>query len=89
MAHCIVLLDSSRAFAHVAWPLLTCALLCPALLVCCVVCAQAKSNLQSCVNFRETAQVIAKVAFKMFLGITAEGHTNENATKRSVAQRSK
>lgn len=32
----------------------------------------AKSNLQSCVNFRETAQVIAKVAFKMFLGITAE-----------------
>jgi hypothetical protein len=26
----------------------------------------------SCSNFRETASVIAKVAFKMFLGITAE-----------------
>jgi len=32
----------------------------------------AKSVVQSCVNFRETAQVIAKVAFKMFLGIAAE-----------------
>jgi len=35
----------------------------------------AKSNLQSCVNFRETAQVIAKVGFKMFLGITADGQS--------------
>jgi len=32
----------------------------------------ARSNLQSCVNFRETAQVLAKVAFKMFLGVTAD-----------------
>lgn len=32
----------------------------------------AKSGVTSCSNFRETAQVIAKIAFKMFLGITAE-----------------
>lgn len=32
----------------------------------------AKSNLQSCVNFRETAQVVAKIGLKMFLGITAD-----------------
>jgi len=32
----------------------------------------AKSNTQSCSNFKETAQVIAKIGFKMFLGITAE-----------------
>jgi hypothetical protein len=43
------------------------------LLLRCLPLFQAKSNLQSCVNFRETAQVIAKVGFKMFLGITAEG----------------
>jgi len=32
----------------------------------------AKSGTKPCANFKETAQVIAKVAFKMFLGITAE-----------------
>jgi len=32
----------------------------------------AKSGVASCSNFKETAQVIAKIAFKMFLGITAE-----------------
>jgi hypothetical protein len=32
----------------------------------------AKSGVLNCSNFRETADVIAKVAFKMFLGISAE-----------------
>ena len=32
----------------------------------------AKSNTQSCANFKETAHVISKVAFKMFLGIAAD-----------------
>lgn len=32
----------------------------------------AKSGTQSCSNFRDTGTVIAKVAFKMFLGITAD-----------------
>ncbi|TMW62541.1 hypothetical protein Poli38472_005159 [Pythium oligandrum] len=32
----------------------------------------AKSGVSGCQDFRETAEVIAKVAFKMFLGITAE-----------------
>jgi len=32
----------------------------------------AKSGVTSCQNFRETAEVIAKVAFKMFLGINAD-----------------
>jgi len=32
----------------------------------------AKANISSCENFRETAQVIAKIGFKMFLGINAE-----------------
>jgi len=32
----------------------------------------AKSGVKACANFKETAAVIAKVAFKMFLGITAE-----------------
>ncbi|KAL2472972.1 Transport protein particle (TRelated to AP2P) component [Forsythia ovata] len=31
----------------------------------------AKSNVSKCVDFKETAEVIAKVGFKMFLGITA------------------
>jgi trafficking protein particle complex subunit 3 len=31
-----------------------------------------KSNIAHCSNYRETADVIAKVAFKMFLGITCE-----------------
>ncbi|KAI7753753.1 hypothetical protein M8C21_013352, partial [Ambrosia artemisiifolia] len=31
----------------------------------------AKSNVTRCVDFRETAEVIAKVGFKMFLGVTA------------------
>ncbi|KAK6132921.1 hypothetical protein DH2020_033305 [Rehmannia glutinosa] len=30
-----------------------------------------KSNVSSCVDFKETAEVIAKVGFKMFLGVTA------------------
>jgi hypothetical protein len=32
----------------------------------------AKSGIPSCENFKDTAQAIAKVAFKMFLGISAE-----------------
>merc|ERR1740117_2221690 len=32
----------------------------------------AKSKVQSCNNFKETGHVIAKVAFKMFLGISAD-----------------
>ncbi len=32
----------------------------------------AKSGTVSCSNFRDTADTIAKVAFKMFLGVTAE-----------------
>jgi hypothetical protein len=32
----------------------------------------AKSAITSCSNFRDTADMIAKVAFKMFLGITVE-----------------
>ena len=32
----------------------------------------AKSNVSRCRDFRETADVVAKVAFKMFLGITAD-----------------
>ncbi|KAL8142525.1 hypothetical protein V2J09_015557 [Rumex salicifolius] len=31
----------------------------------------AKSNISRCVDFKETAEVIAKVGFKMFLGINA------------------
>ncbi|XP_042494785.1 trafficking protein particle complex subunit 3-like [Macadamia integrifolia] len=31
----------------------------------------AKSGVSSCVDFKETAEVIAKVGFKMFLGVTA------------------
>ncbi|KAK9269227.1 hypothetical protein L1049_000997 [Liquidambar formosana] len=31
----------------------------------------AKSNVSRCVDFKETADVIAKVGFKMFLGVTA------------------
>jgi trafficking protein particle complex subunit 3 len=32
----------------------------------------AKSAVTSCANFRETAEMIGKVAFKMFIGVTAE-----------------
>ena len=32
----------------------------------------AKGNITRCNNFRETAELIGKVAFKMFLGITVE-----------------
>ena len=32
----------------------------------------AKSGVSNCSNFRETADVIAKIAFKMFLGVSAE-----------------
>lgn len=32
----------------------------------------AKSGVQNCSNFKETADVISKVAFKMFLGISPE-----------------
>ncbi|XP_024627992.1 trafficking protein particle complex subunit 3 isoform X3 [Medicago truncatula] len=38
----------------------------------------AKSNVSSCVDFRETAEVIAKVGLKMFIGVTASV-TNWNA----------
>ncbi|KAI9093421.1 hypothetical protein K1719_027435 [Acacia pycnantha] len=31
----------------------------------------AKSNVSRCIDFKETAEVIAKVGFKMFLGVTA------------------
>lgn len=30
----------------------------------------AKSNVGQCSDFRETAEVLAKVGFKMFLGVT-------------------
>eukprot|EP01041_Mallomonas_annulata_P006306 gene6304-12762_t len=32
----------------------------------------AKTGVSNCQNFRETAEIIAKVAFKMFLGVTAD-----------------
>jgi len=48
----------------------------------------AKSNLQSCVNFRETAQVIAKVGFKMFLGIAADGQHRTHEGDCSMGARS-
>jgi trafficking protein particle complex subunit 3 len=32
----------------------------------------AKSGVTNCSNFRETAEIIAKVGFKMFLGVSAE-----------------
>ena len=32
----------------------------------------AKGNITRCNNFRETAEMIGKVAFKMFLGINVE-----------------
>lgn len=32
----------------------------------------AKSNVSNCSNFKETADVIARVAFKMFLGISPD-----------------
>ncbi|XP_026664780.2 trafficking protein particle complex subunit 3-like isoform X1 [Phoenix dactylifera] len=38
----------------------------------------AKSNVSRCVDFKETADIIAKVGFKMFLGVTATV-TNWNA----------
>ncbi|KAL3733599.1 hypothetical protein ACJRO7_023029 [Eucalyptus globulus] len=31
----------------------------------------AKANISRCVDFKETAEMIAKVGFKMFLGVTA------------------
>jgi hypothetical protein len=34
--------------------------------------ASTQTQAQSCSNFRETAEMIGKVAFKMFLGVTAE-----------------
>lgn len=33
----------------------------------------AKSNVDKCNSFQDTCDVIAKVAFKMFLGINADG----------------
>lgn len=48
----------------------------------------AKSNLQSCVNFRETAQVVAKVALKMFLGVSADvGKWREDGRQCSITFR--
>jgi trafficking protein particle complex subunit 3 len=32
----------------------------------------AKSGVEQCKSFRDTSEVVAKVAFRMFLGITAE-----------------
>lgn len=31
-----------------------------------------KANISTCENFKESAQVIAKIGFKMFLGINAD-----------------
>lgn len=42
----------------------------------------AKSGVNNCSNFRETADVISKVAFKMFLGISPEV-TNWNSENTS------
>jgi len=44
-----------------------------------------KSNIAQCSNYRETADVIAKVAFKMFLGITCEvTNWNQESTAFSL-----
>jgi len=44
----------------------------------------AKSNTTSCGNFRETAEIIGKVAFKMFLGVTCDV-TNWNSEGTSFS----
>ena len=45
----------------------------------------AKSGTMRCKSFRETADTIAKVAFKMYLGLTAEVHSwDKNATACSI-----
>jgi hypothetical protein len=45
----------------------------------------AKSGVINCSNFKETADVIAKVAFKMFLGISAEVSSwNAESTSFSI-----
>ncbi|DBA00078.1 TPA: hypothetical protein N0F65_000369 [Lagenidium giganteum] len=45
----------------------------------------AKSGVTNCQDFKETAEVIAKVAFKMFLGINAEvSHWNADNTACSL-----
>lgn len=38
----------------------------------------ARTNIRACQNFEETGEVIAKVAFKMFLGVTAECRYSAN-----------
>ena len=42
----------------------------------------AKTNINNCSNFKETSEMIAKVAFKMFLGINVE-ISNYNNEKNS------
>ena len=39
-----------------------------------------KTNISSCTNFKETSEIITKIAFKMFLGITPDiiNTSNEN-----------
>ena len=46
----------------------------------------AKAGALSCSNFRETANVIAKVAFKMFLGIAAEGQQQQKQQQKQQRQ---
>ena len=66
--------------ALLCWPLLTVLRLCCSLLVCrgynvgvrLIDEFLCRASGVSCANFRDTASVIAKVAFKMFLGISAE-----------------
>ena len=44
----------------------------------------AKSEIQACANFRDTADVIGKMAFKMYLGVPAEVTAwNEDSTECS------
>ena len=44
----------------------------------------AKTNINNCSNFKETSDMIAKVAFKMFLGINVE-ISNFNNEKNSFS----
>lgn len=45
----------------------------------------AKSGVNNCQDFKESAEVIAKVAFKMFLGVSAEvAHWNAEGNACSL-----
>ena len=48
----------------------------------------AKAQVGQCGNFSETAEVIAKVGFKMFLGVTAEVRPPPSSVPRATSARS-